>query len=160
MAMVIRFNNFVLTNLKIANMIGHKLETDLIHNWVKGTLICEYMDDVIFRDVLLDLPMFSISDFEYCQHTFHKRHWIDLTLDSRRLYTFLIGFHNAYLVNTGNTLSEGFTKVADSHWTYHGYMRFNTNLGNILEHMMSFEPTARILEELFWNSSISFHLAM
>lgn len=106
MAMVIRFNNFVLTNLKIANMIGYELETDLIDNWVKGTLICEHTDDVIFGDVLLDLPMFSISDFEYCQHTFHKRHWIDLALRLRRLYTFLIGFHKAYLVNTGNTLYQ------------------------------------------------------
>lgn len=64
-------------------------------------------------------------------------------------------------ISTGNTLlSEGFTKVADSHWTYHGYTRFNTNFGNILEHMVSFEPTARILEELFWNSLIKFPLAM
>jgi hypothetical protein len=66
MEMSIRFNNFVLTDLRIGNMIGYALETDLIYNWVGGTSICAYVDDGISEEVLFDLPMLSIIDFGYC----------------------------------------------------------------------------------------------
>ena len=53
MEMAIRFNNFALTDFRIANMIGRELETDLIDNGVEETLIWSYTDNGISGEVFL-----------------------------------------------------------------------------------------------------------